>query len=88
MTDYCCCLLEASVCYLSSNVFCVMETSKLNEDSAAFESKKVQIEFLDREKIILSSHHARYIFPRIFLPRRRRNIHNIIFKRCLPTFDC
>ena len=56
MTDYCCCLLEASVCYLSSNVFCVMETSKLNEDSAAFESKKVQIEFLDREKIILSSH--------------------------------
>ena len=37
MTDYCCCLLEASVCSLSSDVFCVMETSKLNEDSAAFE---------------------------------------------------
>ena len=50
MTDYCCCLLEASVCYLSSNVFCVMETSKLNEDSAAFESKKFLSDWISRSK--------------------------------------
>ena len=50
MTDYCCCLLEASVCYLSSNVFCVMETSKLNEDSAAFESKKCPSDWISRSR--------------------------------------
>ena len=65
--NYCCCLLVASVCYLSSNVFCVMGCHTRNWETewrlSAFESeKKFRLDF-SIEKIILIESRALHFSP-------------------------